>query len=493
MLEEIRKDDDKPGYSWYLCDCGKEKRVRRNAVTSGATKSCGCHRKRIAIENGKKAITHGKSNSEIYRLWVYSKSKGYLESRWSDFDVFYREMGKDYKPGMQILDGCWVESSRSKKERTAKTSLDRYGVESPTQSDYVKTKAKETNIKKYGVEFASQSDIVKKKAVETNIEKYGVPHHSMTEEYKEKASKRNSSKFEGKTSKDWSEELGVSRSYFNILVREHGIEYAISHEKTTSSIEGLIGKVLTGLAVEFETQYTVGTKIADFFIPDYNIIIEADGHYWHSDAVNNDNSYHFNKRQLYIDNGYSPLFFREGEIVRKTEIVESIISNKLGMSSKVFARKCEIVDVPLKQRKNFFNRNHLMGVGRGKCFALKINDEIVAAIQYSNRKGHVDISRFCSKMGTQVLGGFSRLLKAVERSELPSTITNFVDLRYGTGNHLEQFGFNLERCGVSFSWVKDLDCVHRMKFPGKSGYDYGYKRMYDCGQAKFVKAIKNPT
>jgi hypothetical protein len=28
MLKEIRRDEQ-PGYSWYLCDCGNEKKIRR--------------------------------------------------------------------------------------------------------------------------------------------------------------------------------------------------------------------------------------------------------------------------------------------------------------------------------------------------------------------------------------------------------------------------------------------------------------------------------
>ncbi len=427
------------------------------------------------------------SNTPVYRFWSESKSKGYLKEEWHDFNIFYQEAGKDYKLGMQIVNGQWVNSSQSKKHRTEETSFKKFGVNYPTQSESVKQKIKETNIERYGVAVVTKSEVIKKKTVETCMKKYGVPHHSMTPEYKERASQRNSAKFEGKTSGEWAKELEISRSYFNILVREHGIEYALSHEKNISSIELMISKVLQELGVEFETQHKVENKIADFFIPKFNLVIEADGHYWHSDAINKDKMYHCNKRQLYIDNGLSPLFFREGEIVRKTDIVRSIIVNKLGMSKKIFARKCSLVNLNLKDRKSFLETNHLMGPGRGKCFALEFSGEIVAVIQYTNRNGNIDVSRFCSSMGVQVVGGFSKLLTAMERLESPLSVTNFVDLRYGTGAHLEQFGFNLERCGVSFAWVKDLDCIHRMRFPGKSGYEHGFRRMYDCGQAKFVK------
>jgi very-short-patch-repair endonuclease len=486
MLKEMRKDDQ-PGYSWYLCICGSEKRIRRNAVSSGSTKSCGCHRKKTAVENGKAVTTHGLSQTPAYRFWSDSKARGHLKEEWHDFETFYTEVGKEYKSGMNILDGKLVDSSTSKRERTKETSIKKYGVEHPSQSEVVKNKAKQTNVERYGVESPSKLEAVKEKSIKTCLKKYGVPHHTMTQEYKDRTSQRASSKFNGKTSKEWAKELQISRSYFNILVREFGIEHALSHEKTVSSIELAVRNILLELGVVFETQFKVKNRIADFFIPEHDLIIEADGHYWHSDAVNDDKMYHFKKRQLYVDSGFSPLFFREGEIVNKTNIVRSIISNRIGRSEKIFARKCSLVSLDRKTRKHFFEENHLMGGGSGKAFALESGGKVVAAMQYTNKSGCVDISRFCSAVNTQVVGGFSKLLAAIEASERPSKVTNFVDLRYGSGSHLKRFGFNLERCSVSFSWVNDLDCFHRMRFPGNSGYENGYARIYDCGQAKFVK------
>lgn len=491
MLKELRRDDQ-PGYSWYLCVCGNEKRIRRNAVSSGGTKSCGCHRKRTAVENGKSVTTHGMSQTPVYRFWAESKTKGRLKKEWCDFDTFYSEVGKHYKPGMSILDGKLVDSSISKKERMKETSIKKYGVDHPSKSEAVQDKIKQTNIERYGVEHVSQSEAAKKKSIKTCLDKYGVPHHTMTQEHKDRMSQKLSAKFKGKTSREWAKELEISHSYFNILVREFGIEHALSHEKTTSSIELVIENILKEINVPFDTQFKIKNRIADFYIPEYNLVIEADGHYWHSDAVNKDKMYHFNKRKLYVDSGLSPLFFREGEIVNKLDIVRSIILNKIGRSEKFFARKCSVTELDNAAKKKFFDKNHLMGRGRGRCLALEFNGEILAAMQYTNRGGNVDVSRFCSKIGTQILGGFSRLLATMELHESPSTITNFVDLRYGTGEHLKRFGFDMQRCGVSFSWVKDMECVHRMRFPGNSGYDNGYAKIYDCGQAKFIKKAPNP-
>ena len=53
--------------SWLcLCDCGNIKNIKRSAIRSGTTKSCGCLRK---IITGNRARTHGQTNGVEYRIW----------------------------------------------------------------------------------------------------------------------------------------------------------------------------------------------------------------------------------------------------------------------------------------------------------------------------------------------------------------------------------------------------------------------------------------
>jgi len=71
-------------------------------------------------------------------------------------------------------------------EKSKKTCLTKYGVESPWQSDIVKTKKENTCIKKYGVKNPFQSEEIKDKIKKTNIEKFGVEHPMQNEEIKSK-------------------------------------------------------------------------------------------------------------------------------------------------------------------------------------------------------------------------------------------------------------------------------------------------------------------
>ena len=107
------------------------------------------------------------------------------------------------------------------------------------------------------------------------------------------------------------------------------------------------------------------------------------------------------------------MFFRENEINTKSKIIFSIIQNKIGKTNRIYARKCTILELNRDVRKEFFNNNHLMGKGRGKCYALVYEDKIVCALQFTNRSGLVDVSRFCNALNTTVVGGYSRLIKHI--------------------------------------------------------------------------------
>ena len=190
---------------------------------------------------------------------------------------------------------------------------------------------------------------------------------------------------------------------------------------------------------------------------------------------------------LYSDKGFRSLFFREDEIHLRTNAVKSIINNSLGLCEKVFARKCDLVDVNKNDREKFFNENHLMGVGKGSCFGLEYNGELICVMQYIKRNSYIDISRFCTKSCISVVGGFSKLIKKIEREFNSPSIQTFIDMRYGTGKYLNRLGFEKATEHISFRWIKNCESYHRMKFKGNSGYEYGYNKLWDCGQSRYIK------
>lgn len=494
MLTMIKKTRKKNGswYGLYQCVCGTQKEIRINAVNSGSTKSCGCHRSKIAIENGKTVTTHGQTGTYLYNLW---QSKIKNNCCWKNFEEFYIWIKPMWKPGLTLkpIDGyysdqCELISSKDLKKHNAEsTNLERYGTTTPFQNDIIKKKIRQTNLEKYGVEIPAKLDVVKKRTVENNRKKYGVDYPQQLPERRAQR-KAHAVKSLGYDSEQLAKNIGVARSTFCAWIREYGFDIAINMTKKTSSIEQAMANILDGL----QLKYSQHIKVADYF-PDFvldDLIIEVDGLYWHSDAINSNKRYHKEKLDAYNEAGYRAFFFRENEITNQPLIISSIINNYYKNSNKIFARKCNIVELSLNDRKNFFNINHLMGVGRGRCFGLEYNNGVVCALQFTNRNGFVDISRFCNKLNTTVIGGYSRLIKHMVKQEGVDTIQTFVDKRYGVGDYLKDFGFQKTNEDLSFVWVKNNCVYHRLKFRSNSGYEHGCYKLWDCGQAKYTKKAR---
>ena len=117
-------------------------------------------------------------------------------------------------------------------------------------------------------------------------------------------------------------------------------------------------------------------------------------------------------------------------------------------------------------------------------------DELISVIQLKRSKNQdYEISRFCNKLNTSVVGGFSKLINYVHNKYSPDIISTFIDLRYGTGEYLNKLGFTKVSCYKSFSWTNGRDTFHRMRFRGNSGYDHGLYKIWDCGQLKYSKTF----
>lgn len=76
---------------------------------------------------------------------------------------------------------------------------------------------------------------------------------------------------------------GISPSRMGIEVAKWG--WKIRWSAVDSSIERFTEKCLTEAGVSFVKQFKLGRSKCDFFLPDANLIIEANGDYWHSNPL----------------------------------------------------------------------------------------------------------------------------------------------------------------------------------------------------------------
>ncbi|OEH55922.1 hypothetical protein AQ616_18975 [Oceanobacillus sp. E9] len=123
---EVIKLDHRKRYAWgsrsfYLCkcSCGNEKVIRRDHITSGATKSCGCLEKEN-LKGLEFKETHGQTKTRLYYVWNSMRMRcrnpntnNYHNyggrgisvcKEWNDsFEPFYEWAVKNgYRPGLTI-------------------------------------------------------------------------------------------------------------------------------------------------------------------------------------------------------------------------------------------------------------------------------------------------------------------------------------------------------------------------------------------------------
>jgi len=258
---------------------------------------------------------------------------------------------------------------------------------------------------------------------------------------------------------------------------------------------------------------TIKPKELDILIHEYNLAIEFNGLFWHSEKFI-PSDYHINKTMDCESLGIDLIHVFEDEWVNNKDIVKSIIQNRLGLSTNtIYARKTVIKEISGKDYKNFCNNNHIQGhVNASVKLGLYCSDVLVSVMSFGglrrslgshSKKGSFEMLRFCNKLNTNIVGGASKLFKYFIKTYNPNEIISFSDNRYFNGGLYEQLGFRYEKKTTpNYYYITDkLKRENRFKYRKdvlvKCGYDSnkterqimvdrGINRIYDCGNKKWV-------
>lgn len=202
-------------------------------------------------------------------------------------------------------------------------------------------------------------------------------------------------------------------------------------------------------------------------------------------------------------------FFPE-ELRNKKEIVKSILLNFFGDSIKINGRECAVSVIKNSEANVFFNKNHLMGYHPTSSYVGLFHKEVmVSCIGYKKNGSGIEISRFANLTGHTVRGGFSKLLKYLEKNvkikeggnnAAPKYIISYCDLRYSSGDSYEKTGFKETGEHIGFWWTNKykvfnrLRCRANMDERGLSQKEHakelGLFMIYDCGHTKYIKTLK---
>ena len=286
---------------------------------------------------------------------------------------------------------------------------------------------------------------------------------------------------------------------YNKSIAEHEVlEYC---QTLSSDVESNIRQIIKPLEL-------------DIYLPNHNLAIEYDGLYYHSsDSIEAENkNYHLNKTNLCQEKGIQLFHIFENEWLDsiKQKIWKSIIKNRLGKSSRIYARKTTVVQITSKDKSQFLIDNHLQGdCASSVNLGLYLGDELVSVMTFGrsryDKKIDWELLRFCNRLENSVVGGASKLLKAFRRENVGSIIS-YADKRRSRGGLYKALGFTLSHKSEPnyfYFGNNSMKLESRIKYQkhklekvldkfdselteSENMYANGYRKVYDCGNQVWV-------
>lgn len=270
-------------------------------------------------------------------------------------------------------------------------------------------------------------------------------------------------------------------------------------------VEGILSDI--GVAYVTGDRGIIAPKEIDILIPSFNVGVEVNGMYWHSEGSGRRGAnYHVGKCDAAAKKGVRLIQFWDAEIAGRPDLVESILRSACGMSRKIGARKTTVIPLATDVERRFMDANHIQGyVASAYAYGLMLDGEIVAAMSFGKSRYDAryewELLRYCNAIGVTVVGGAKRLF-----SRRPAgSIISYSDRRLFSGNMYGAIGMkNVGNTRPGYRYTSDYKTTEsRVKYqkhklpailpvfdPSLTEWDNmranGYDRLWDCGSTIWI-------
>ena len=257
----------------------------------------------------------------------------------------------------------------------------------------------------------------------------------------------------------------------------------------------------------------ISPKELDIYIPNKNLAIEFDGIYWHSEqhllCNGITDSYELEKiknlalikTELCEKLGIRLIHILDIDWIENKEIYKSMISSALGIySKKIMARDCIFKIIDNKIAYDFLDINHIQHHAKcTKSYGLYYNSELVQVMTFQKQSNHnlneCELNRMATKLNTQVIGGFSKLLKNAISDLNVSEITSYVDRSIFSGTSYTSIGFNVVKINPpTYKWYYKGKLYRRefsMKKNQKIRFKNNEQKYFDESKTEVQNMINN--
>lgn len=218
-----------------------------------------------------------------------------------------------------------------------------YGVDWYTQTQEYRDKVHATSLRKYGMDYFQSSDSVKQARIDTCMQKYGVDNVRKAKEIK------------AKMRQTFIERYGYDSPSKVPEIRRKQVANA-----RTSKLEKRVAALLDSYNIVYTTQFVVSKNshihAFDFYIPQYKILLDADGVYYHSYISDPDGKFvgdDYDEVRMYlVPNDHTFILAVEGQedkaVKHVYDIIKSMDANVFDYETELF-KWCRLIGFPYAQ------------------------------------------------------------------------------------------------------------------------------------------------
>lgn len=371
-------------------------------------------------------------------------------------------------------------SSEEYLQRRARTCKEKYGCESPMQSKQVQGTRAQNNLGKYGVTgvpwtcsryLAAISDPHKR---DNYLAFKSDPKQYLQEHYSEPPSV-------GTLCQD----LGVTDTpIYDILIQSNCIDCVKrTHSQMEDEVVSFLQTIIPASLIERCNRTVLDGLEIDIFLPDYNLGIECNPAVTHNSSIPDPwggppkpYTYHQQKSFSAQTKGVFLFHIFGYDWSAHQNIIKSMLQNLLNANNrKIYGRDTYVAEVSYSECANFLDNNHRQGNTMSKVrlgLRLKSTDELVSVMAFGKMRSSMgklssdtdsvwELSRFCSLLNSNVIGGADKLFQYFVKNYSPHKVVSFSDIAHTKGNLYSKLKFSpVNTSSPSYVWSDKYDIVY---------------------------------
>lgn len=380
---------------------------------------------------------------------------------------------------MLDLDGSWIEKMEN-------TNLERYGAKNVSKNQNVIKKIRtsfENNVDKEKwigkiKESQKKVDIVarKEKSIKTSLEKYGHEHFVQSEEYKSKKLEDNINKFMNKIGENYNLikygsyqikkldkiheihhhicdktfKIAVSTCSERINNKQeiclHCNPFLLNCSKGEKEVVDFIRSIYDQEIVE-NTRSIISPYELDIYLPDLNLAIEFNGVYWHS-TDKKAKLYHQKKYLKCKEKGIRLIQINDFDWKHHQDTVKSILQTSIcpTLNNDLDIKNLQIREADKIDAKFFMKENNIEDfIKFSFAYAIYDKEEMIQYISFKNINSKIyELCQFSTKNFTNINDGLRILFDASKEKLIKlgcNKLILTINPEYQDSKQFEEIGF----------------------------------------------------